>query len=323
MPYTLAWRVPTDLDLDQAPLVGRGQVLLRATWTLQGLHPADGHPLWTYKSEPYPKQIAWSLLTGQDLVLAEGQPERWCIRALDDQGQRRWDMDLRAHRVEGVTAGGALWLLSSGSESDSLLRRVDADGDLTGCWSVPAGGGSLRAGPEGVIFRVPGADGGVYRFHALDQRLERLWTGSGVAELEVHGHHILLRGKKAELRVLDDQGRLRWSRSGVGKLPSIHDAIYTVIEDQGGWRPACLELADGAPRWVIDLERVRPDWEVQRVGPQVAAHGIGAVYLLDPATGALQQRLDGSYYGVGAVGLEDGLLAMAQPDAVDCYRWED
>jgi outer membrane protein assembly factor BamB len=319
MAYTLKWRFPTDLDLDQVPLVGRGQVLLRATWTLQGLDPEQGRPLWTYKSKAYPQQIAWSLLTGQDLVLAEGQPGLWCIRALEKQGQRRWDMDLRAQRVEGAAAEGLLWLLSSGEDRENLLRRVDAEGDLTGCWPIPAGSEGLVIGPNGPLFCVPGS--GVYHFLTTEERIERLWAAT-VDSVELHGQHILLRGKKAELWVLDHAGRLCWSRKGVGKLPSLHDAVYTVIQDQDRWRPACLELGDGSVRWVIDLEKVRADWELKRLGAQVAAHGIGAVYLLDPATGALQQRLEGAYYGVGAAGLADGLLAMAQPDVLDCYCWE-
>lgn len=316
MAYTLKWRFSTDLNLDQVPLVGRGQVLLRATWVLQGLDPANGQHLWTYKSPPYPKQIPWSLLMGQDLVIAEGQPERWSIRALDSQGLRRWDMDLRAHNVEGAAGEGLLWLLAGGEDRENLLRRVDSDGDLTGCWPIPAGAESLCLGQAGLIFSVRGD--GVYRFDATGERLERLWTGT-VDSVAQHGGHILLRGKKADLWVLDAEGQLCWSRKQVGKLPYIHDAIYAVIEDQGRWRPCRLELADGSPRWIIDLERVRADWKVKRLGAHVAAHGTKAVHLLDPETGALQQQLEGSYYGVGAAGLSGELLAMAQPDSVDCY----
>jgi hypothetical protein len=218
--------------------------------------------------------------------------------------------------VEGVAAEGLLWLLAGGEDRENLLRRVDAEGDLTGCWPTPVGAQSLSLGPAGPIFSVPGD--GVYRFHPTERRLERLWTGT-VDSVVQQGGHILLRGKKAELWVLDAEGRLCWSRKKVGKLPYIHDAVYVVIEDQGRWRPSCLELGDGAARWSIDLERVRADWEVKRLGAAVAAHGIGSVFLLDPETGALQQRLEGSYYGVGAAGLSGELLAMAQPDSVDCF----
>ncbi|MBE0504055.1 MAG: PQQ-binding-like beta-propeller repeat protein [Desulfuromonadales bacterium] len=285
----------TIYDQAKDDTLGRASVGIATAW-LEGCGPAD----------PVQLRQHWSVATagfvdaapqviGADLLIASWDGS---VRRISREGKTLWSMTgTEVIDAPLLVAGERIYGQNWGREVFALAAQT---GEHLWSFTYPDSladdhrqGGLLLS--DGQLL-VPAWNGTLY---ALDpQSGQKLWSFSARAPLRaaplLEQGRIFLSGGDGTLWCLDRQGRLLWERPGPAPLltPPVKDDKGIIILDRAGNLSAVS--VDGTRLWQLALNE--PCYYAAPVRTEeglFVATAAGALWKIDPASGAILWRKDG------------------------------
>ncbi|MFO0625893.1 MAG: PQQ-binding-like beta-propeller repeat protein [Polyangiales bacterium] len=320
MPLHLRWTHDLTAPLFGVPMAGPA-VIVPGSFALLGLDPATGDTRWRLDAGAAPQSFAWAVMSLRGPVACAGRDRAWRITGLDPAGAVRFTARFEGWSSEAVPLGDHTYVLFTHEGPRGALWALDGAGVCTRRWEVPAGGFSLGASGDHLVFAVrAGADAGLYRVDLPDGGVRRLIAGA-VERVEGLGDRVVVQRPGGAAAVHDGEGRVVWEVAQGGLTPHLAaDGFYGAEPGDDGWAAVCRDGDTGALRW----RRVVPDagryLEVFPWQTSVVLWDAGPLTLVDRGTGEARETLAGDFTAVGPGGCGSGVLVVGAGERVLAFE---